>query len=485
MNFNSLAYLVFLAVNVLVYYLLPARWRNLQLLIASYYFYMCWNPAYALLMLFSTAATYACGLLVDKSVWGKRRLWLVLSLVVNFGILFFFKYFNFASGLLNRAFAFFNLGLESPLLDVLLPVGISFYTFQALGYTVDVYRKDVPAEKNFIDYALFVSFFPQLVAGPIERSGNILHQLKEYHPFRLENLRDGILPVLWGLMKKMVLADNLAVVVNTVYNTPGDHTGAEFLLATAAFAVQIYCDFSAYSDIARGSAKMMGFDLMENFRCPYLAVSIQDFWRRWHISLSSWFKDYLYFPLGGSRCSKLRHLLNIMIVFAVSGLWHGAALTFVAWGLLNGLYQVISKLLQPLRKKWFSLLHIKDNSKWLHVFRVFFTFCLTCLAWVLFRANSLSDALTIFTSIFSIPITGFHGNLRGFGVSLKSLFLLGLLSIGLLVFDWFISERKLPEKINSRLVLRYAVYFILIAMILIFGSYGEGYDPQDFVYFQF
>ncbi len=485
MNFNSLAYLAFLAANILLYYLLPGKLRNFQLLTASYYFYMCWNPKYALLMLFSTAVTYACGLLVDKSVWGKRKLWLALSFAVNLAILFFFKYFNFASGLLNRAFTFLGLGLESPALNVLLPVGISFYTFQALGYTVDVYRKDVEAERNFIDYALFVSFFPQLVAGPIERSGNILHQLKEPHPFRLENLRDGMLPMVWGLFKKMVLADNLAVAVNAVYNSPQSRTGVEFALATVAFAVQIYCDFSAYSDIARGSAKMMGFDLMENFRCPYLAVSIQDFWRRWHISLSSWFKDYLYFPLGGSRCSKSRHLLNIMIVFAVSGLWHGAALTFVAWGLLNGLYQVISKLLQPVREKAFAALRIREDSKWLRAVRVLITFCLTNLAWVLFRANSLSDAAHIFRAIFSVPFTGLSCDFSVFGLSVRALLALAVFSALLFVLDWFIAEKKLPEKINRTLVLRYAVYFVLIAAILIFGSYGDGYDPQDFVYFQF
>ncbi len=483
MNFNSLAYLIFLAANVLVYYLLPGRFRNVQLLLSSYFFYMCWNPKYALLMLFSTVVTYACGRLVDGSVWGKRKLWLVLSLLVNLGILFFFKYFNFVSGLAASAFALLGWSFSAPLLDVLLPVGISFYTFQALGYTIDVYRKDVPAERSFIDYALFVSFFPQLVAGPIERSGNMLRQIKAYHPFRAENLRDGALPALWGLFKKMVLADNLAVMVNAVYNAPKGRTGAEFLVATAAFAVQIYCDFSAYSDIARGSAKMLGFDLMENFRCPYMAVSIQDFWRRWHISLSSWFKDYLYFPLGGSRCSKARHLLNILIVFAVSGLWHGAALTFVAWGLLNGLYQVASKLLDPLRKKCFSLLRVREDSGWLRVVRVILTFCLVCLSWVLFRANSLSEAALIFQSIFSIPWTGFQINLSLFGV--RALEVLGAFSAGLYVLDWFISEKKFGERINRTVALRYGAYFVLIALILIFGSYGEGYDPQDFVYFQF
>lgn len=482
MNFNSFAYLAFLVINIVVYYLLPQKLRNIQLLISSYFFYMCWSPKYALLMLFSTAVTYFCGILVDKSVLGKRRLWLVLSLAVNLAILFFFKYFNFTSSLLNQTFSFFGLGLSVPTLNVLLPVGISFYTFQALGYTVDVYRKEVPAEKNFIDYALFVSFFPQLVAGPIERSSNILHQLKEYHPFKLENLRDGMLPVLWGLMKKMVLADNLAVVVNSVYNSPNSRGGADFWLATAAFAVQIYCDFSAYSDIARGSAKMLGYDLMENFHCPYLATSIQDFWRRWHISLSTWFKDYLYFPLGGSRCAKRRHLINLMIVFTVSGLWHGAALTFVAWGLLNGLYQVISKLLQPLREKFLSALHISNKNPALHIFRVAATFFFTCLAWVLFRANTLADAATAFTAMFTSP---FVQSSSGFGVSTETLIMLAVLSVVLLVADWFITERALPEKINKKIVLRYAVYFILIAVILIFGSYGEGYDPQDFVYFQF
>ena len=417
---------------------------------------------------------------IGWKVQGKRRFWLVLSLLLNLAILFFFKYYNFASNVVTRALSFAGLQMDIPFLDVLLPVGISFYTFQALGYTIDVYRKDIEAEKSFIDYALFVSFFPQLVAGPIERSGNILHQLKEYPPFRFDNIKEGILPALWGLFKKV-----LAVIVNQVYNSPKEHTGAEFLVATAAFAFQIYCDFSAYSDIARGSAKMLGFDLMQNFNCPYFAVSIKDFWRRWHISLSSWFKDYLYFPLGGSRCSKWRHRLNIMIVFAVSGLWHGAALTFVAWGLLNGLYQVLSDLFQPARKKLLSLLHISDENKGYKVFRILVTFCLTCLAWVLFRANSLSDAMQIYGAIFRIPLSGIHGSLAAFGVSFPTLVLMLLCVLALLAADWFIHNRKLPQKLNNTLVLRYAVYFILIAVMLLFGSYGDGYDPQDFVYFQF
>ena len=485
MNFNSIGYLVFLAGNVLVFYLLPHRARAYQLLLGSYFFYMCWNPAYALLMLLSTVVTYGCGLLVGGKVWNKRKLWLTLSFLLNLGILFFFKYFNFLSDLIGQGLSLLGLAWQPPLLNVLLPVGISFYTFQALGYTVDVYRGDILPERNFAYYALFVSFFPQLVAGPIERSGNMLRQIKEEHPFRPENLRDGALPVLWGLFKKVVLADNLAVMVNAVYNAPGAHSGGAFVLATVAFAIQIYCDFSAYTDIARGSAKMLGFELMENFRCPYFATSIQDFWRRWHISLSSWFRDYLYVPLGGNRKGKARQLLNLMIVFFVSGLWHGAALTFVVWGLLNGLYQVISILLRPVKQKLLTLLHIGEENPALHLFRILFTFFLTCVAWVLFRANSLTDAAAIFQSLLALPQTGFTADLLLMNITVPALWMLGICTAVLLTADYFITERGLMQKINRSVAVRYAVYFVILAAILIFGSWGDGFAPQDFVYFQF
>lgn len=485
MNFNSPVYWAFLAGCIVTYYLLPHRLRNPFLLCTSYFFYMCWNPKYALLMLFSTAVTYFCGVLVDRSAEkNRKKLWLVLSLLVNLAILFFFKYFNFTVDLLNRGFAFLGLGISAPTLNVLLPVGISFYTFQALGYTIDVYRGDIAAEKSFVNYALFVSFFPQLVAGPIERSGNILHQLREEHRFQFENIRDGVLPVLWGLTKKILLADNLAVIVNAVYNAPQSRTGAELWLATAAFAVQIYCDFSAYSDIARGSAKMLGFTLMENFRCPYLAESIPDFWRRWHISLSTWFQDYLYFPLGGSRCKKWRHLLNLLIVFLVSGLWHGAALTFVAWGLLNGVYQVLSVLTRNLRKRLREKLPLQENSVILRAWRILVTFVLTCLAWVLFRANTLTDALAAFAKMLS-PLSWGGVHLSAIGTNRSVAVLLTLCSLSLLFLDPLITHKKLAQRINQTTALRYLVYFVLIALMLLFGSYGTGYAPQEFVYFQF
>ena len=482
MNFNSFQYLIFLPVTLLLYFLLPRRLKNPLLLGASYVFYMCWNPAYALLMLLSTALTYVCGILMDRQWLGRRRLWLLSSLGLNLAVLFFFKYFNFFTASLNGLFGLLGLELSAPTLNVLLPVGISFYTFQALGYTMDVYRRDVPAERNFIDYALFVSFFPQLVAGPIERTGNMLPQLKVAHPLRFANLRDGLLPILWGLMKKMLIADNLAVIVNKAYAAPGTFSGLELAFATVCFAFQIYCDFSAYSDIARGSAKLMGIELMQNFNCPYAAESIKDFWRRWHISLSTWFKDYLYFPLGGSRVSKGRHCLNVMIVFTVSGLWHGAAFTYVFWGLLHGLYQVAGILLAPLREGLYR--HIRRDHPLLRVLKTLGTFALVCLAWVLFRADSLRDAGHILRAILSLS-GGLVFRLGNLGCSSRQLFVLALAVLLLYVVDFVQQKRSIAAAINRTVWLRYAVYLLLLLSIVFFGYYGPGYDPQDFVYFQF
>ncbi len=482
MNFNSLQYLLFLPATILVYYTLRPKWRNGALLVLSYYFYACWQPVYALLMLLSTVITYLCGLLLEKQVGGHKKLWLVLSLLLNLSILFFFKYFNFAAiaitGLLDKV----GLLLTIPRLDLLLPVGISFYTFQALGYTIDVYRGDIASERSFCVYALFVSFFPQLVAGPIERCSNMLPQFQQIHRFSFANIKEGLLPVLWGLFKKMVLADQLAVLVNTAYGDPGSFTGMQLLFATLCFAVQIYCDFSAYSDIARGSAAMLGFQLMRNFNAPYFAVSVKDFWRRWHISLSSWFKDYLYFPLGGSRCAKWRMRLNLMIVFAVSGLWHGAAFTFLIWGLLNGIYQVLGDLLKPLRQKAMALLHLGQENLLRKTLQRLLTFGLICLAWVFFRADTLPDALAILSTMFADLTAGrlFPLAFSSLGLSRSYLLLLGVCVCGLFAVDGLSLRYDLPARINQSLFCRYAIYFALILLILIFGSY-----PQDFVYFQF
>ena len=484
MNFNSLEYLIFLPVTILLYFITPHKYRNYLLLALSYFFYMCWRPEYALLILTSTAVTYLCGRLIGSRPRHKK-MWVALSLTINLAILFFFKYFNFAADIITAVLQKAGLAITAPSLDVLLPVGISFYTFQALGYTVDVYRGKLEPEKNFGIYALFVSFFPQLVAGPIERSTNLLPQFKEKHRFSWENIRLGMLPFLWGMFKKIVIADQLAVLVNTVYASPADFLPSQLAVATAAFAFQIYCDFSAYSDIARGSAQMLGFKLMRNFNSPYFAVSVQDFWRKWHISLTTWFRDYLYFPLGGSRCAKWRNYLNIMIIFLVSGLWHGAALTFIIWGFLNGIYQIIGKLLAPVKKAVLDFFHIPENPvlTWL---RYIITFALICLTWVYFRADSIGDANLIVSSLLGFAETGAGSfTLISMGLSMPALKVLTGALVLLLAADYLQTRIKLNERINSNIVVSCAVWFLLLAVIFIFGSYGAGYDPQDFVYFQF
>lgn len=490
MNFNTLQYFLFLPCSVVLYFLTPRKLRNPLLLVLSYFFYMNWEARYALLMLASTAITYICAVLMEKRLWGYKRLWLVINLVVNLAILFFFKYFNFVSALTAQLFSSPGMDTAAFSLDILLPVGISFYTFQALGYTMDVYRGQIKAERNFIDYALFVSFFPQLVAGPIERSRNLLPQIKETHRFSLQNIFDGALLFLWGLFKKMVVADTLAVIVTHVFDAvPDGVSGVQYLIAAFAFAVEIYCDFSAYSDIARGSALMLGFRLMKNFDAPYFAASIKDFWRRWHISLSTWFKDYLYFPLGGSRLGRTKTCVNLTVVFLVSGLWHGAALTFVVWGFLHGLYQVTSLLTKRPRERLLARLGISQESRLLNLFRTIFTFALVSLTFVFFRAQSIRQALHILKEIFLIPVRGIPGGTLS-SLPLGYPNLLVCLAAVFICFavDRLIHARRLSAvgtPLTHNPALRYAVYFILIAAIVIFGYYGSGYDPQEFIYFQF
>lgn len=343
MLFNSYQFLIFFPVVTLIYFLIPHKIRYIWLLIASYFFYMCWNAKYALILLFSTAVTYIGGILISKAnkVEDNRKkikykkMFVALSFIINLSILFLFKYFDFAIGNINRILAVLNIQLLNPKFDIVLPVGISFYIFQALGYTVDVYREDVKAERNFLKYALFVSFFPQLVAGPIERSKNLLEQMYEKHYFEAQRVKDGLLLMIWGGFQKIVIADRIAIVVDTIFNKFPEYGGIYILIASILFAFQIYCDFSGYSIIAVGAAKVMGFRLMENFNAPYFSMSVSEFWRRWHISLSTWFKDYVYIPLGGNRKGKIRKYINIMIVFLVSGLWHGASWNYIVWGGLN------------------------------------------------------------------------------------------------------------------------------------------------------
>ena len=354
---------------------MPKKLRQLWLLLASYYFYMGWNAKYAILIFASTGITYFCAVFmqrIDQDDTKKRRAVLIAGLVLNLGLLVFFKYFYFLHDTIAAILSVFGVKIGASRLDILLPVGISFYTFQALGYLIDVYRKDVEVEKNFIRYALFVSFFPQLVAGPIERSGHLIGQLEKISQeksWNFDKITRGLLLILWGFFMKMVIADRAAVLVNQVFGIYYMFNGLALTFAIVLFAVQIYCDFASYSVIATGAAKILGIELMANFEAPFFSRSISEFWRRWHVSLSSWFRDYLYIPLGGSWCSKPRKYFNNMVTFIVSGLWHGASWHYVIWGAIQGIYIVIGDLLRPF-KKWFtSFFHVRVKTFGYQFFR--------------------------------------------------------------------------------------------------------------------
>lgn len=490
MLFNSFSFLLFFPVVTLIYFLVPHKIRYLWLLGASYFFYMSWNPKYALLIATSTVITYLSGLLIDRSKSRfRRKLWVGLSFASNLAILFFFKYFDFAVSNLGRAMAGMGIEFIQPTFDVILPVGISFYTFQALSYTMDVYRREIFVEKNIAKYALFVSFFPQLVAGPIERSKNLLVQINKRHYFDYDRVKSGLLIMLWGLFLKLVIADRVAIVVNQVYGDYAQYAGLQLVIATLLFGIQIYCDFGSYSYIAIGSAQVMGFTLMENFRQPYFARSITEFWQRWHISLSTWFRDYLYIPLGGNRKGNFRKYINIMIVFIVSGLWHGASWNFVIWGALHGIFQVIGLITKPFKAKVTDRLGVDRLSFSYQLGQGLITFALVNFAWIFFRAPDFTAARDIIDRILLEwnPWIFVDGSLYELGLSRPNLM---VAMIGILVMiGTSIAKRKGFEirasLARQGLLFRWGIYFALIFTIIIFGIYGPGYSESQFLYFQF
>lgn len=495
MLFNSIEYLFFLTLVATVYYLIPQRIRYIWLLVSSYFFYMSWNPSYALLLLTVTTITYFSGLLISyspenrNSKMNMKKMWVILSFILTLSFLFFFKYSNFAIYNINIILNHLDSSLNYSRIDILLPLGISFYTFQALSYTVDVYRGDVCAEKNFLKYALFVSFFPMLVSGPIERSKNFIKQISEEHYFEFSRIKNGVLMFLWGLFMKIVISDKAAIIVNTVFGGYEYYAGIEILIAILLYTIQIYCDFAGYSYMAIGSGQILGFKLMENFNTPYFASSVADFWRRWHISLSSWFKDYLYIPLGGNRKGKYRKYFNIMFVFLVSGFWHGASWTFIIWGGLHGLFQIAGAEFKPARDKIVEKFGI-DREVFSHkLMKTFLTFSLVSFAWIFFRATSLSQAIIIIKRLFStfnIWVL-FDGTIYDLGLDKSDIII--LISSILLLF--FVSICKynninLLEKLAQQgLWFRWCVYLGLIFAIFLFGTYGPGYKAGQFIYFQF
>ena len=486
MLFNSWQYLIFYPITVLAYFILPKKLKNLWLLGASYYFYMGWNPKYVVLLFFTTIVTYGGSLVLER----YRSRWVLFAVIaVNFGILFYFKYARFAFSNLEWLCQVAGIPFESPDFDILLPVGISFFTFQAIGYTIDVYRKEIYAEKNFFRYALFVSFFPQLVAGPIERSKSLLKQLDKTYSFSYNRMREGMLLIIWGFFLKLVIADRAAIFVDAIFADSNKYDGLYIVTACVFFAFQIYCDFSGYSIIAMGSARILGLELMDNFNAPYFSKSIREFWQRWHISLSSWFKDYLYIPLGGSRKGTMKTSANLMIVFLVSGLWHGAAWTYLVWGGLNGLFQVAGKATRNIRGCIRKALCIQEEGFSHRLLRGAVTFIMVDFTWFFFRIKGLRNSVRVLKTI----ITGFNPwiftdeSLFQCGLDRKNFYLL-ILSIAVLMAADYGKYKGIciREKILKQdFWFRWLVFAGGALFVVIFGIWGGSYDAKSFIYFQF
>ena len=485
MLFNSLAFAVFLPIVFYLYWALPNKYRPLWILITSYYFYMSWNVKYVVLILFTTVISYGCAILMQK--WKKKKkVLLCATMIASLGVLFFFKYFNFFSLSAARVLGRFSIEVHPVTLSLMLPVGISFYTFQTLSYVIDVYRGEVEPERNFVTYAAFISFFPQLVAGPIERTGNLLPQIKGEHHFDREKASYGLLLMAWGFFKKLVVADNLAVYADRIFDDVHAYGGFSMLLAALFFTFQIYCDFSGYSDIAIGCARLFDIHLMTNFKSPYFAISIKDFWSRWHISLSTWFRDYVYIPLGGNRVSKLRNVWNLLVTFLVSGLWHGAAWHFVLWGGLHGGLQVLENAFPFMRG---LTVRVKREPESMRGPLIWFcrgvTFVLAMLAWVFFRAETVSDACYVLWHMWDgvfRPFTYVTRGLSDLRMGASEILSLAVPFVLLLWFDYTALRVDPIAKIRQmKKPVRWLVYYGFIFLVLMLASF----NAQEFVYFQF
>ena len=505
MLFNSYSFMIFFPIVVMIYFVIPKKKRYLWLLFSSYFFYMGWNPRYALLIALSTVITYVSGILLEdmesSQVVGllkgntvkAKKVVVACSFIANLGILFFFKYFNFMLENINSLLLRFGCSVVEKPFDIVLPVGISFYTFQALSYTMDVYRGDIKAEKNILRYALFVSFFPQLVAGPIERSKNLLYQLNNTDKINVWNYekitRGGVL-MLWGFFQKMVVADRVSIIVDQVYDSYWMYGSIELIFATILFALQIYCDFASYSLIAIGAAKIMGFQLMENFNTPYFSQSIKEFWQRWHISLSTWFRDYLYIPLGGNRCSRFRRYFNVMTTFLVSGLWHGASWSFIVWGGLHGFYQIVGDILKPWKEKITNRFQVKTKSFSYKIGKILITFILVDFTWIFFRMNSLRHSLKFIFRIFSQwdPWVLFDQSLYNLGLDQSEIHILFIAFMTLFLVDLIRYKKNITLDAfldEQCLWFRWTTIFFVLFFIIIYGVYGPNFDAKQFIYFQF
>ncbi len=504
MTFNSFQFLIFFPIVTLLYYLVPFRYRWALLLVASYYFYMSWNPTLVFLILFTTVVSYAAGILLEKYEDKKiRKTCLIATLAASLGVLFFFKYFNFLSLSITGLLQAIRLPVNDFTLDLLLPVGISFYTFQTLSYVIDVYNRNIQAEHHFGYYALFVSFFPQLVAGPIERPENLLPQLRTEQHFSHEDFRAGLRHILAGFFKKVVVADTLAAYVNAVYNDAAATASAPaIIIATVLFTFQVYCDFSGYTDIAVGCARIMGYRLMQNFRLPFSSRSIHEFWERWHISLTSWFRDYIFYPLAMNKkitrsARKLSKKLNnrnigimlpqcfaLFMTFLLSGLWHGAAWTFVLWGAMHGMYQVVERLTEKKRKAFWEKRGVSQDNRLFAFWQMAVTFILCNFALIFFRANSVADLGLLLKNLF----TNWHfaGTFATLGMDLNGA-LIAMVSIFMMVMldRLYIQHQPMRQPKGGVLAKAEVCAFLLMGIVCAWMMLLAGDGAAAFIYFQF
>ena len=512
MLFNSIQFLIFFPIVTIIYFLIPQRYRWALLLAASCYFYMAFVPKYLLILAITITIDYFAGIGLEKYSGRKRKWLLIASIVSNVGMLAFFKYFNFANENLAALANFIGWNYPIKNLAIILPIGLSFHTFQSLSYTIEVYRRKFKAERHFGYLATYVMFYPQLVAGPIERPQNVLPQFHTEHKFDYQRVTDGLKWMAWGMFKKVVIADRMAIFVNPIYDAPGQYDGPALLVATIAFAIQIYCDFSGYSDIALGSAQVMGIKLMKNFNHPYFAKSISEFWNRWHISLSTWFRDYLYIPLGGNRVHRIRWVFNLFITFVVSGLWHGANWTFIVWGALHGFYVVFFGLTANLWRRISFVMRLSQRPRIESGIAILSTFLMVSFAWIFFRANSLSDAIAIAQGLFggwaafilqaklaiyqglqafeteglSALVDALFVIFRPITLEPRSTIIMTLVALSVFIVieikqfrgDFMKIVNKQPTHI------RLVSYAALVTFILIFGTAYTG-AQQAFIYFQF
>jgi len=489
MLFNTIDFAIFFPIVFMLCWALARHkdLRNFMLLGASYVFYGWWDWRFLILIFFSSCVDFFIGKFIHSaSGIKKRKRLLFVSLIANLGLLFYFKYSNFFIETFIDSFRLFGSNLDSITLSIILPVGISFYTFQTLSYTIDIYKGKIEPTNDILSFFTFVSFFPQLVAGPIERASHLLPQFYCSNKFDYDKVKSGIFLIGFGLFKKMIIADRLAVVVNQVYNNPAEHAGYQVLIATIFFAFQIYCDFSGYSDIAIGASRMLGFDLMQNFDNPYFSKSIKEFWRRWHISLSTWFRDYVYIPLGGSYNGKNRTYLNLFIVFIISGLWHGAAMTFVIWGAIHGGIIVLEEATYGFRKRAYGKLGLDRNTYSNRLFFGAVTFAVVCFAWIFFRANSLRHAFILIKNSIVLNYDEIlNGGLYSLGLE-SGEFWVAIIAVAVLLIAESVSEYRNSFRLitSQGPVFRYAFYILLLFSILIFGVYGD-MTPKEFIYFQF